>query len=253
MNEMNVSSGMSAAANVNTYMYPNSIPVLADSKSYVVLDLEMCKVRGSNKEYARKMEIIQIGAVVLDSNFNISNRFDRYVKPQFGRIDSFIRNLTGIKGLDVAHAKSLEEVLQEFIAWMPEGAIMVSWSMTDRDQMFGEMTAKNLHFDILSEKFENWIDCQIMFGKKMDTERRYSLEEALIATDIFTEGDPHNALVDAHNTAMLFAKINTEENFELNPYYKRAHEKKGDVHLSCSIGELLMGIDLSSLCMDSEK
>ena len=83
---------------------------------------------------------------------------------------------------------------------------MVSWSMTDRDQMFGEMTAKNLHFDILSEKFENWIDCQIMFGKKMDTERRYSLEEALIATDIFTEGDPHNALVDAHNTAMLLPK-----------------------------------------------
>ena len=49
-------------------------------------DLEMCKVRGSNKEYARKMEIIQIGAVVLDSNFNISNRFDRYVKPQFGAL-----------------------------------------------------------------------------------------------------------------------------------------------------------------------
>ena len=153
--------------------------------------------------------------------------------------------------MDVAHAEGLEEVLPELIEWMPEDSIMVSWSMTDRTQLYGEMKAKNLRFDAMDGKFENWVDCQMMFGERINMDRRYSLEEALIAADIFTEGNPHNGLVDACNTALLFAKMNTEENFELNPYYKKAHEEKEDTHLSCSIGDLLSGINFSALCVNA--
>ena len=62
---------------------------------HAVIDLEMCKVFERDKKYGRKMEIIQIGVALLDQDFNIISRFDKYVKPSFGRLDYFISNLTG--------------------------------------------------------------------------------------------------------------------------------------------------------------
>jgi len=224
-----------------------TVAEVSDKSYYVVLDLEMCRVTESNSRYKCKMEIIQIGAVLLNQSFDIISKFDRYVKPRFGRIDCFISNLTGIKGRDVANAAELGQVLVEFIEWMPKDSVIVSWSMTDKNQLFSEMKAKGLQFDNMDDKYASWIDCQPMFGEKVNMRRRYSLEEALIVADIFTEGSPHNGLVDASNTALLFAKMNTEKNFELNPYYKKAHEEKADKPLSCSMGEMLAGMDFSAI------
>ncbi len=212
--------------------------------SYVVLDLEMCKVKGSaaGRTYSKKMEIIQIGATLLDHDFGVVSKFDRYVKPEYGRIDGFIHSLTGINYTDLSAAGDLNAVLREFIEWIPENAIFVSWSMTDRSQLYGEMKAKGIHFDVFNEKHEGWIDCQKMFSEKMVIQRRYSLEEALLAADIFTEGNAHNGLVDAYNTALLFAKINKEMELVLNPYYKQAHDENYSSQLCCSIGELLAGL-----------
>lgn len=219
--------------------------------AYVVLDLEMCRVSNHNEKYQRKMEIIQVGAALLNQDFQMDRRFDRYVKPQFGRIDSCISKLTGIKEQDVAEASVFGEVLSEFLKWVPAGSVFVSWSMSDRDQLFGEMKEKDLQFDGMEETYATWIDCQRMFGDKMDRQdRRYSLEEALIATDIITEGNPHNGLTDACNTALLFAKLETEEDFQLNPYYKSAHEEEKRESLVSSLGDLLAGLDLSAITTD---
>ncbi len=227
--------------------YVNPEPEVLKGRPCVVIDLEMCKVHDTGRMYGIKMEIIQIGAVLMDMDFNVVSRFDRYVKPRYGRIDHFISNLTGIRTADVATAGSLEEVLPELTEWMPEDAVMVSWGMTDRSQLMGEMEAKRLHYASMDQKFSNWFDCQPMFSKKMDSERRYSLEEALIAADIVTEGSSHNGLADAYNTALLLAKMNTDADFELNAYYKKALEENDEeerAHLGYSMGDLLAGIKL---------
>lgn len=212
-----------------------------DESHFVVLDLEMCRVSGQENRYRYKMEIIQMGAVLLDQKFNIISRFDKYVKPCFGSLDSFISRLTGITFRDIANAPELEQILQEFMIWMPQGARVVSWSMTDRKQLFNEINEKKLRIDGMDDLYAGWIDCQLMFGEKMNMNRCYSLEEALIAADIFSEGKPHNALTDANNTALLFAKMNMEEDFKLNPYYKNAHVDEADKPLSCPIGDILDG------------
>ena len=81
---------------------------------HVVVDLEMCRVIGRNKQFPYANEIIQIGAALLDERYEIVDRFMSYVKPVFGRIDSFIYNLTGIGGRDVREAPFLEEALSDF-------------------------------------------------------------------------------------------------------------------------------------------
>ena len=61
---------------------------------YVVIDLEFCKVPGSKrKAFNVKQEIIQIGAVLLNSEYEIVDQFSSYVKPAYGHIDPFIQNL----------------------------------------------------------------------------------------------------------------------------------------------------------------
>ena len=206
---------------------------------YVVVDLEMCKVFGRNRLFPYSYEIIQIGAVLLDDCYEIVDRFMSYVKPAFGRIDSFIYHLTGIGGKQVKEAPSLEKALKDFVGWLPEGDIQaVSWSDTDEKQIRREMALKGIQNDRVEWLLGDWLDCQPMFSGIMSENRRYSLEEALIASDIFPEGRAHDGLVDASNTALLFAKMKTGKEFSLNPYFDMAHREEFAKPLSVSMGDL---------------
>ena len=82
---------------------------------YVVIDLEMCNVPGTmRKQYGWRQEIIQIGAVLLDEDLNVVSKFNRYVRPQYGYLDGFIKGLTGIGWNDLANAPLLAEALMDF-------------------------------------------------------------------------------------------------------------------------------------------
>ncbi|MBR1435986.1 MAG: exonuclease domain-containing protein [Bacteroidales bacterium] len=206
---------------------------------YAVVDLEMCRVHGNNRLFPHESEIIQIGVALLDEKYEIVDRFNSYVKPEYGRIDSFIFQLTGIGEREVSNAPVLEDVLMDFAKWLPEGeAQAVSWSDMDEKQMRWEMGVKGIQNDRLEVLLENWLDCQPMFSNIMNENRRYSLEEALIASDIFTEGRAHDGLVDASNTALLFAKMKKETDFALNSYYEMAHREDVGQPLTVSLGDL---------------
>lgn len=212
---------------------------------YVVIDLEMCNVPESMKEqYSARMETIQIGAILLDESYEILDQFDSYVAPEFGYIDSFINELTGISGENVQAAPTLREVLNRFMDWLPAGEVhMVSWSDSDKIQLRQETEAKNIVIDGLESLLEGWIDSQKTFADKLDTKRRYSLKEALAATDIVSEGRPHNGLADAYNTALLFRKLETEEKLRLNPLYAASMQDEVK-HLSFSMGDIFAKMNL---------
>ena len=211
---------------------------------YIVVDLEMCNVisNEAKKAFPYSSEIIQIGAVLLDENLDIASEFSEYVKPKFGQLTKIIKRLTGITEQDLADALPIEEVLTHFLDWMPEGdVIAISWSMTDKFQFKKELELKNIEYGERFQKIlETWVDCQPQFTEKMHMENKnYSLKEALVATDIWSEGRLHNGLVDAKNTALLYAKMQREEELVLNPYYKYAHEEHEDDHLTFSLSDAL--------------
>ena len=188
---------------------------------YVVVDFEMCDVpRGAvRKHYNYGTEIIEIGAVLLDESLNIVENFKSYVAPQYGYINSRIHELTKISFQDVANAPSFKEALEEFLAWVPEDATLVSWSESDECQVKYESECKNLNIPQLDKFFGHWLDCQRTFGEKMNTARCYNLTEALRLTGIDYEDGEHDALVDARNTALLFAKMEREPELQLSHYY----------------------------------
>ena len=188
--------------------------------NYVVLDLEMCKTHKSNEneQMKYKHELIQIGAVALNDEYEIVDTFVTYVSPEYGSIDRFINHLTGISKKDTDNAPSAEEALNSFAAWLPENAQMVAWSDNDERQIKREFTRKGIDIAKLSDTFGSWIDCQQMFGDKLDVTKKYKLTEALSIANIYYADGAHDALVDARNTAELFKKLCTEQEFRLSPY-----------------------------------
>lgn len=213
---------------------------------YVVIDLEMCPVAPDMRRCFRcRHEIIQIGAALMNEDFEIVDTFSCFVRPGFGKLDAFIQGLTGISWADLKDAPCLADALQRFLAWLPDETVTaVAWSNSDESQLRREMERKGLSWEALSLRIGSWVDCQAMFGGKMNINRCYSLQEALVAADVFSEGRAHNGLDDAYNTALLFRKLMTEDKLRLNPYYEEAHRSDRGAALQFSLGDLLQGLKL---------
>ena len=191
--------------------------------AYVILDLEMCTIPKSvriNKKLRLKNEIIQIGAVMMNESFEVIDQFVSYVKPQFGYVDSIIKKLTGISPFDLSDAPNVSEVLEMFAEWLPQNAVLVTWSENDINQIDNEMWCKNIDIPKLYEYFTTYMDCQEIFSTKLHTTKRYRLTDALCIAGLdYDDTNIHTALCDASNTALLFSKTQIEEIFVLSPYY----------------------------------
>lgn len=206
---------------------------------YVVIDLEMCKVPKRNRRsYRRKNEIIEIGASLLDDDFQIISEFKSFVCPKYGEIDTYIENLTGIKTSVVADAPFFEDAVAAFLEWLPENAVMTAWSDNDAHQLKVEAAAKGISNERLDRLIEEYVDCQAIFSEKMENVRAYSLSDALNIAGIDYSDGAHDALVDAHNTALLFKKLMSEETFTVSPYLSQG----GEDRLSyCPFADFLSG------------
>ena len=213
---------------------------------HVVIDLEMCKVPWSKRTetFNLQNETIQIGAVLLDDEYEIVGQFNSYVSPEYGFVDRYINNFTGISQKNVSKSPTMEEALKLFTEWVPAGEVeIVAWSANDERQIRREMEGKHIENPRMEELFENWTDCQKTFAEKLDTTRCFKLSEALVAADIAYEGRAHDGLSDAYNTALLFAKMETEENFAITEIYESTQNTEIE-HLSSSLGDLFSSLNL---------
>ncbi len=186
---------------------------------FVVFDLEMCKIPSYKKTDNLHMEIIEIGAVLLDETYTEIDSFKTYIKPDYGFIDDFIKKLTGITNSETKNAPKTKQALESFANWIPDDAILVTWSENDEHQLRKEMEYKNIVIPKLDNMLDEYIDSQLEFSDVMDSDKHYSLYEALVLGNIDFDEDIHDALVDAKNTSMLFAKMETEEDFVFTPYF----------------------------------
>lgn len=188
--------------------------------NYTVIDLEMCRVpkRFKKEGFMLRNELIQIGAVLLDEAHKVVDSFMTYVLPEYGRVDSYIEGLTGISNDDLKDAPVFEKAMDMFLSWIPKDTTIVAWSENDEKQILKEAEAKGIVIPELNNYAGNWTDCQKTFAEKMDNQRNYKLSEALVIADIESEIGEHDALIDAKNTALLFAKMESGEEFKINPY-----------------------------------
>ena len=188
---------------------------------HIVVDLEMNKVGKEHRNIGCTMETIEIGAIMLDENFQEISSFRTYVKPEYNtRITSIVRDLTGITYDMVINAPKFNEALKMFSNWcmgVDDDIKIYAWSTNDYKQVSKEIKLK--HYEISSDEsrvyLTEWNDFQEEFDAELGFDKQVSLSLALDMAGIDFLGREHSALDDARNTAKLFHVFKDREMFDI--------------------------------------
>lgn len=185
---------------------------------YIVVDLEMDNIA---REYEAERgicnrEIIEIGAVVLNDEFQEIDHFKTYVRPQYNeKIEKHITKLTEITTEMVLDAPVFEVAITKFFEWcedQQDKLEIAQWSESDLTQILQEMELKQVILDAQSQKLlVNWCDLQKECSDKLHLENAMSLKNATSLAGIEFEGKEHDALDDARNTAILMKILRVPE------------------------------------------
>ncbi|WP_239618108.1 3'-5' exonuclease [Cohnella mopanensis] len=185
---------------------------------YIILDIEF-----NGRKFASDlpMEVIEIGAVRLNSSLRQVDEFSSLIKPvYYSKLNSFIRKKTGIPQEDIDVAPGFPKIISEFAEWLDrsESYLLVTWGGED---------LKRIVFDTRMHKLD---DARWMADPYFDLLKGYlrykkvtndvSVEAALIDLDIAAEGSAHRALDDARMTSEVFRRVFGELDFELKQHYK---------------------------------
>ncbi len=185
---------------------------------HIFVDFEMNQIAaGHERERAfSKMEIVEIGAVMLDDACREISSFQSYVKPQYNdKIEKSCTRVTGITSETVADAEVLRPVLERFVAWCGEEELTVySWSDSDLLQLKRELNLKEIDCRAVHRLCDHWVDYQRVFGDLLGIEKRVALKHAVNAIQSEFDGAEHDALWDARNTAKIFALSRNEKEFQ---------------------------------------
>lgn len=188
---------------------------------HIVVDLEMNNI--SSKSEARNvcsMEVIEIGAVMLDDKLQEISSFRTYIKPEYNTsIVSKITRLTGITNEMVENAPRFSEAFKMFTNWClgtGDEIKIYAWSDNDYNQVSKELVLKKYSVsDEEKQIIENeWTDFQQEFDMHLGFERQISLKLALDMAGIDFSGREHDALDDARNTAELLQVFKDEALFD---------------------------------------
>ncbi len=202
---------------------------------YVILDMEWDGAY--HKEHKRFVnQILQIGAVKLDENFNIIDIFDVTIKSDISkRVSRRFVELTGITKEMMLKGISLSQAVREYNKWLGEDTVTITWSNSDLYTI-----AENEKFLLENQKFkiEKYLDLQKFIEGELrllghDLKSQISLSHAAELLGITTENyDLHTAKDDSLLCAALLKKHYNEATFDdyirdtANPeFYKRLYFK----------------------------
>jgi len=173
---------------------------LLDDKErfFLVVDVECTCGPGITRDL---QEIIEIGAVLLTSSFEIKGRFQCYVRPEICvELTPFCKDLTGIKQEWVDAGISFPEAIEKLTAFIGETApVFCSWGNFDRAifKNLGERHQIELPFKY------GFINLMMAFSETLGVRKGFKLEKALHRKGLTFVGKPHSGIDDAVNTARL--------------------------------------------------
>jgi inhibitor of KinA sporulation pathway (predicted exonuclease) len=183
---------------------------------YITLDLEW------NQAYAQKAlavqrrlacrlrgEVIQIGAVKLDSKMNICGSYQIIVKPQhFKKLHRHVSELTGITQEQMDLGTPLPVAAERFKKWCGKDFCFLTWGPDDIPMLKENF---NVH-GIPSSWLDKVYDLQVIFNRQTDdSSKQRSLEYAMDYFGLEQHLPAHDALNDAYFTALVARELDVIE------------------------------------------
>ena len=174
---------------------------------WLVIDLEATTDEGGWP--VTEMEIIEIGATLVDRKGRELDHFQRFVRPlRRPLLTPFCRELTRITQGNIDAAQPLTEVWPAFERWLGQHHSRLegwaSWGDYDRKQLVQEW--ERLQLDSALSRVQH-MNLKQRFAKARRLERPLGLNGALQLAGMQFTGQQHRALEDARNTARLLPLI----------------------------------------------
>lgn len=184
--------------------------------NHIMIDLEMNKIERQQREtYKLSSEVIEIGAVKMNSEYQEIDRYQTYVHPDYGQMDQRIIKLTGITDEKLTGAPSFAEAMDQFQIWVGQAETQFySWSMSDIRQFQAEALFKQYDYSFVHRMETHWNDFQDEYSRLLGIEKKIKLSQAVNAADYQFTGAQHTALADAVNTAEILRLSKDSEHFE---------------------------------------
>lgn len=187
---------------------------------FIIMDLEW------NNTYAKKIkgylnEIIEIGAVKIDSNLNCVDSYSVIIRSQIGKkLRGSVKKLTNLTNDDIHTGIPFSKAFADLRKWIgSEETVVLTWGDGDIRVLIENYAYLN---GISVVPFiSNYCDLQLCFQRKMKTSSgqqiglRAAAEMLGIDPEEYTQ---HRALGDSLLTGEIFRRIYNHD--EMSPYFR---------------------------------
>ena len=205
--------------------------------NYIVLDLEWNQ-SPEGKECSKSnipFEIIQIGAVKLDDQFNIVSEFERYVRPKlYEKLHKKVEEIIDIS-IEELNEKGEDFVTaaDDFFEWCGSDFTFCTWGGTDLIEL-----QRNCAYYKVNYKFPRpflFYDLQKLYSINFsDGKTRITLQHAVKEQQISSDFEYHRALNDARYSAMIMKSLdfNRVGKFYSIDTFIIPQNKKEEIHIN---------------------
>ena len=202
--------------------------------NYIIVDLEWNQSDDGEEPKVKEIpfEIIDIGAVKLNSRRVMIGEFNELVKPAVYRhMHKITGDLIHLHMKDLQKSRSFREVMESFLAWCGTDYIFCTWGTMDLLELQRNM--HYYHMPPLSDKPIRFLDVQKLFSIAYeDSKVRRSLEYAVNYLNIKKDIPFHRAFSDAYYTAKILAHLKGAvlENYSIDTYILPANRQE-EIHV----------------------
>jgi inhibitor of KinA sporulation pathway (predicted exonuclease) len=180
--------------------------------NYIVYDLEFNQksLNSSNNKDILKLpfEIIQIGALKFDENFDIIDNFNRLIKPTVhNTVHPYVESLTNITTDRLALCETFPKVYHDFIEFISDSEIILCvWGKTDIKELIRNAKFHNLPISSIPKRY---IDVQMYSSSyfKIPKGSKIGLKTSVELLNIKFEDNFHDAYYDAYYTLEVYKSI----------------------------------------------
>jgi 3'-5' exoribonuclease 1 len=174
---------------------------------YLVVDLEAtcCDKQRTIKQ--SEMEIIEIGAVLLEAEtLIIIDEFQSFIKPvRHPILTELCKSLTSISQAQVDRSPTYPEAIALLKNWLSgySNGVFGSWGDFDRQQFQQDSNFHKVPFPIAYPH----VNLKQLFSQKQGLRKRHGMAKALTLAGLPLEGTHHRGIDDARNIAKLLPYI----------------------------------------------
>ena len=202
--------------------------------NYIVLDLEWNQSSDGKEEESKLLpfEIVEIGAIRLNSERQMVSEFSELIKPQvYHEMHHITRKLIHLQMDQLEHGRPFAEVAEQFFDWCGEAPVFCTWGAMDLTELQRNLSYYGMQ--TLADGPFPFLDVQKLFSIGFeDRKSRRSLEYAIDYLKIEKDIPFHRAFSDAYYTAKVLALLDQEvlRNYSYDEFHI-PKDKQSEIHV----------------------